>query len=209
MGLEHSRSNSKPRGAEFFHWQCSGDSLTLGYAFNWTKAYPRRQENEAMSACQSLSLTRSMERKSGLLLSRFQAWPSTKKKVYLKQEMCSMLQPPYFTCVLLVSLWLGWWKVWDPNHFLSLLIFYSSCSDVSPTKLGEFYPSTPASIPLAMNPIRGAYKKWVPRNDIWGIQGQLLWLYLLLLVGSKPSSSKLLALSLVLPSKKGLGMSSY
>lgn len=107
---------------------CSGDSLTLGYAFNWTSlSAPSRKRSYVSRSCQSLSLTRSMERKSGLLLSRFQAWPSielAKRKVSLKQEMCSMLQPPYFHCVLLVSLLPGWWKVWDPNHFLSLLIFF-------------------------------------------------------------------------------------
>lgn len=81
-----------------------------------------RKRSYVSRSCQSLSLTRSMERKSGLLLSRFPAWPSielAKIKVYLKQEMCSMLQPPYFHCVLLVS-----WKVWDPNHFLSMQLWF-------------------------------------------------------------------------------------
>lgn len=66
-----------------------------------------------------------------------------KRKGYLKQEMCSMLQPPYSPCVLLVSLLPAGGKCEIRITFLVCL--YSSCSDVSPTSLGEFYPSTAAS----------------------------------------------------------------
>lgn len=74
-------------------------------------AYPRRQENEAMSAglVRAFLLLVLWKGNPGYCLVVFKR--DHQQKVYLKQEMCSMLQPPYFTYVLLVSLLLGWWKV--------------------------------------------------------------------------------------------------